>query len=75
LSGFTGDKMKIKKVYINEEKYPEMLKTIADPPNPLYYIGNLSLLDKECIAIVGSRKTNQYGRWTGSECQPVCGSD
>lgn len=56
--------MEIKKVYINEEKYPEMLKRIPDPPDPLYYIGNLELLDKECIAIVGSRKTTQYGRWT-----------
>ena len=56
--------MVIKKVYINEEKYPSLLKEISDPPNPLYYIGDLGLLDKECIAVVGSRKTTQYGRWT-----------
>lgn len=56
--------MEIKKVYINEDKYPELLKKIPDPPNPLYYIGKLELLDKECIALVGSRRTTQYGRWT-----------
>ncbi len=56
--------MEIKKVYINEEKYPKLLKMIPDPPDPLYYIGDLELLDKECIAIVGSRRTTQYGRWT-----------
>lgn len=56
--------MKIEKVYINEEKYPELLKQIPDPPDPLYYIGNLGLLERECIAIVGSRRTTQYGRWT-----------
>ena len=56
--------MVIKKVYINEEKYPSLLKEISDPPDPLYYIGDLGLLDKECIAVVGSRKTTQYGRWT-----------
>ena len=56
--------MEIKKIYINEENYPELLKSITDPPNPLYYIGNLKLLDEECIAIVGSRRTTQYGRWT-----------
>lgn len=56
--------MEIKKVYINEDNYPALLKEIADPPNPLYYIGNLGLLDKECVAIVGSRRTTQYGRWT-----------
>lgn len=56
--------MEIKKVYINEANYPQLLKRIANPPNPLYYIGNLELLKKECIAIVGSRRTTQYGRWT-----------
>lgn len=56
--------MEIKKVYINEENYPKLLKTITDPPDPLYYIGELGLLDKECIAVVGSRRTTQYGRWT-----------
>ena len=56
--------MKIEKVYINEDKYPVLLKEIAEPPNPLYYIGNLGLLNKECIAVVGSRRTTQYGRWT-----------
>ena len=56
--------MEIKKVYINEDKYPVLLKEIAEPPNPLYYIGNLGLLNKECIAVVGSRRTTQYGRWT-----------
>lgn len=55
--------MEIKKVYINEDNYPALLKTIPDPPNPLYYIGKLELLEKECVAIVGSRRTTQYGRW------------
>ena len=56
--------MDIKKVYINEEKYPQLLKEIPDPPDPLYYIGDIGLLNKECIAVVGSRNTTQYGRWT-----------
>ena len=56
--------MEIKKVYIKEDNYPELLKEITDPPDPLYYIGNLNLLKRECIAIVGSRRTTQYGRWT-----------
>ena len=56
--------MIIKKVYIKEEKYPPLLKQINNPPDPLYYIGNLDLLRRECVAIVGSRRTTQYGRWT-----------
>ena len=56
--------MEIKKVYINEENYPSLLKEIPDPPDPLYYIGNLGLAEGECVGIVGSRRTTQYGRWT-----------
>lgn len=55
--------MDIKKVYINEETYPTLLREIKDPPDPLYYAGNLQLTEKICAAIVGSRKTSQYGRW------------
>lgn len=44
-------------------KYPAILKEIKDYPKELYYIGNIDILDKRCAAIVGSRNTNQYGRW------------
>lgn len=55
--------MEIKKVYINEEKYPQLLKEIADPPDPLYYVGDLSLANNRCVAVVGSRKATEYGCW------------
>ena len=55
--------MEIKKVYINEDKYPEKLKKITDAPNPLYYAGDLELLEKTSVAVVGSRRSTQYGRW------------
>lgn len=56
--------MEIKKVYINEESYPDLLREIKDPPDPLYYAGNLQLAQRKCAAVVGSRKTTGYGRWT-----------
>ena len=56
--------MEIKKVYINEENYPQLLREIKDPPDPLYYSGDLSLTQKTCVAVVGSRRTNEYGRQT-----------
>lgn len=56
--------MEIKKVYINEETYPPLLKEIKDPPNPLYCAGDLSLLRRKCVALVGSRRTTEYGRLT-----------
>ena len=42
--------------------YPELLKEIRDYPRELYYIGRPELLAEPCVSIVGSRKTNQYGR-------------
>lgn len=44
-------------------EYPAILKEIKDYPKELFYIGDISLLNKRCTAIVGSRNTNQYGRW------------
>lgn len=54
--------MKINRVYINEEDYPFRLKEISNPPNPLYYCGNLQLARRRCVAVVGSRRTTGYGR-------------
>ena len=44
--------------------YPALLKEIRDYPKELYYIGDPKLLAEKCVSIVGSRKTNQYGRST-----------
>lgn len=42
--------------------YPEKLKIIDDPPLVLYARGDISLLGKKSIAIVGTRKPTDYGR-------------
>ncbi len=42
--------------------YPENLKTIPDPPLILYMIGKPLPQDNLAIAIVGSRRTSDYGR-------------
>ena len=44
--------------------YPALLKEIRDYPKELYYIGDPKLLEEKWVSIVGSRKTNQYGRST-----------
>lgn len=41
--------------------YPQKLKNIPDPPSVLYYRGDLGLVDKTSLAIVGSRKCTGYG--------------
>ncbi|MFO7813250.1 MAG: DNA-processing protein DprA [Pelovirga sp.] len=42
-----------------DDDYPALLKTIYDPPAVLYTRGNLP--DRECFAIVGSRKATSAG--------------
>lgn len=49
-------------ININDEIYPSKLRKISKPPQKLYAIGNLNLLKEDMIAVVGSRKINEYGR-------------
>lgn len=43
-------------------EYPAILKEIRGYPRELFYIGKIELLKMRCAAVVGSRKTTQYGR-------------
>lgn len=49
-------------LFINDENYPENLKNISSPPLFLYYKGDLKLLSKNKVAIVGTRKATSYGK-------------
>jgi DNA processing protein len=44
-----------------DERYPEWLRQIYDPPIVLYVKGELTARDKNSVAIVGSRRTTPYG--------------
>lgn len=46
----------------NDKNYPGKIKECLPDCKPLYYRGNLSLLNKPAIAIVGSRKASAYGK-------------
>lgn len=46
---------------IKDSNYPQSLKTIQNPPKRIYVKGNYTLLNKPCIAIVGTRKPTEYG--------------
>jgi len=46
-----------------EEEYPTLLRQIKDPPEILYYIGDISLASRICVSAVGSRKATPYGKW------------
>ncbi|MGI6552171.1 MAG: DNA-processing protein DprA [Bacillota bacterium] len=55
-------KLKISVVSIDEAIYPENLRYIFDPPPVLFYRGSWEEKDRQCLAIVGSRKPTPYGR-------------
>lgn len=44
-----------------DDRYPAILRTIPDSPATLYARGNLDLLTKPAVAIVGSRDHSRYG--------------
>jgi DNA processing protein len=45
----------------DEPEYPTRLREIYDPPPLLYALGNIELLNKHLISIVGSRRPTPYG--------------
>lgn len=49
-------------ITIEDENYSEPLKNIFDAPTVLYYKGDISLMKKDSIAIVGSRLCTNYGK-------------
>ena len=57
-------------ITIEDEDYPELLKQIPDAPVFLYYKGSLGILDKPCIACVGTREMSGYGKRAVEEFIP-----
>lgn len=46
---------------IKKRYFPTLLTQIDMPPDHLYYKGDINLIHKTCIAIVGTRKNTEYG--------------
>lgn len=53
---------KIQEINFNNEIYPEKLRKIKNPPLKLYALGNVALLKKPSLAIVGTRHITEYGK-------------
>lgn len=45
-----------------DKEYPDLLKEIDNKPMIIYGIGDRSLLNKNCLAIIGTRNPSSYGR-------------
>lgn len=52
---------KIQLIPLSSRAYPELLKQISDPPPLLYTRGNIDIIDKPQVAMVGSRRTSRQG--------------
>ncbi|MCP4219089.1 MAG: DNA-protecting protein DprA [bacterium] len=53
----------IRIIFKGGEYYPPMLAEIYEPPDVIYVLGDVSLLKSEKLAVVGSRKASNYGRY------------
>lgn len=47
---------------LEDERYPEPLREIADPPPVLYVLGEWREEDRLAVGIVGTRRATSYGR-------------
>jgi DNA processing protein len=54
-------------ITIFDAPYPALLKEIADPPAVLFFRGSLEVLNRPCVAIIGSRRCTSYGRGVATE--------
>ena len=59
--------MDIRVLRIDDADYPAHLRCIGDPPERLYYAGDISLIRRPGIAVVGTRRSSPYGRWAAGE--------
>lgn len=55
--------MKVNTLTLKSVEFPARLKTLGQPPEKLYYLGNVDLLGADhTLTVVGSRKVTPYGR-------------
>jgi DNA processing protein len=47
---------------VEDDEYPQLLRSIYDPPYLFYYRGNLEIFSRFCLGVVGSRAATNYGK-------------
>lgn len=55
-------KIKCKYTTVIASDYPSKLKNLNRPPFVIFYEGDLNLLNKKIVAVIGSRKNSEYGK-------------
>lgn len=56
--------MNVQKLKRSDPRYPFLLKQIYTAPEFLYYVGDLSILESTCLAMVGTRRCTARGEST-----------
>ena len=51
--------MEIKCTKKCEKEYPKRLLKMEDAPDKLYYLGDISLLDENIVALIGKRNVSE----------------
>jgi len=60
-----ADELGVAVVAYPDDEYPGHLREVALPPPVLYAVGDVGLLRRPGVAVVGSRRCSGYGRWAG----------
>ncbi|MBO4726389.1 MAG: DNA-processing protein DprA [Clostridia bacterium] len=62
----------IKVIRLGDENYPKALLDLKDPPKQLYVKGNLGLLNRPLVSIVGTRDCTRYGLMVAKDLAEHC---
>jgi DNA processing protein len=53
--------------YLGGPGFPDALVSDPEPPGVLFWLGDLGVLDRPCVAIIGTRQCTSYGRSVATE--------
>ncbi len=59
-------------IRLGDSNYPQMLMNLKDPPKQLYVKGNLDLLNRPAVSIVGTRDCTRYGLMVAKDLAAHC---
>ncbi len=56
------EQLGVKLVTFWDEDYPKLLRSSIAPPAVLFCLGDIKLLNENCVAVVGTRRLTSYGK-------------
>ena len=66
-----GKNMEIKYTKRGEKDYPKRLAGMENAPDKLYYLGDISLLNKNVVALIGKRDVSEKVMATAKRCGEI----